>query len=113
MVKAYEIYWDTDGENIPELPDEVIIEEDINEEDIADYLSDNYGFCVFDFKVARCINLGTFEADVIMFEDGTFDAYISHAGSSGRHYQNATADDIGNYVSEDVSIMAEAYQDEF
>ena len=44
---------------------------------------------------------------------GRLHAYISHEGSSGRHYQNATADDIGNYVSEDVSIMAEAYQDEF
>ena len=35
--------WDDDGEN---LPTEVKIPTDIADEDVADYLSDTYGFCV-------------------------------------------------------------------
>ena len=35
--------WDDDGEN---LPTEVKIPTDIDDEDVADYLSDTYGFCV-------------------------------------------------------------------
>ena len=46
------IHWDTDGEEI-NLPTEVFIEEDINEEEIADYLSDKYGFCIFSFSIRR------------------------------------------------------------
>ena len=35
--------WDDDGEN---LPRSVEIPTDIDDEDVADYLSDTYGFCV-------------------------------------------------------------------
>ena len=35
--------WDDDGEN---LPTKVKIPTDIADEDVADYLSDTYGFCV-------------------------------------------------------------------
>lgn len=35
--------WDDDGEN---LPTKVKIPTDIDDEDVADYLSDTYGFCV-------------------------------------------------------------------
>lgn len=35
--------WDDDGEN---LPRRVEIPSDIDDEDVADYLSDTYGFCV-------------------------------------------------------------------
>ena len=60
-----DIDWDTDGEDIPDLPDEVEIpvddiidprdieEDDINvnmyEDDISDWLSDRYGWCVNTF----------------------------------------------------------------
>lgn len=54
------IEWDTDGEDIEELPTEVeltlkdMIEDDLEDEEtvtekITDYLSDNYGFCLFDY----------------------------------------------------------------
>ena len=50
-VKVWDIDWDTDGEKVSELPDEVTFEmEDdgfgISDQDIADELSDEYGFCV-------------------------------------------------------------------
>lgn len=60
---AVNIEWDTDGEdiNLPrevEIPSEVIPEDaDIDEyiegytEEVEDYLSDNYGFCVFGFNL--------------------------------------------------------------
>ena len=34
-----------------ELPEEVLIPWNILDDDIADYLSDEYGFCVRDFEV--------------------------------------------------------------
>lgn len=53
MLKVANIKWDTDGnvEALDELPVEVIIQEHIEEEDICDYLSDEYGYCVFGFDV--------------------------------------------------------------
>lgn len=48
-VKVWDIDWDTDGEKVPELPDEVTFEMKdggfgISDEDIADELSDEYGY---------------------------------------------------------------------
>ena len=54
-VKVWDIDWDTDGENVPELPSETMLElEDldglgVNDQDVADELSDRYGFCVNSF----------------------------------------------------------------
>lgn len=39
------VYWDTDGEEV-ELPNVVEVPSDIDEEDISDWLSDKYGWCV-------------------------------------------------------------------
>lgn len=47
-----EIIWDTDGEDIPELPKTVALPYWVNEEDAVDYLSDEYGFCIFSCSVA-------------------------------------------------------------
>ena len=53
MLKVTNIKWDTDGnvEALDELPVEIIIQEYIEEEDICDHLSDEYGYCVFGFDV--------------------------------------------------------------
>lgn len=50
------IEWDTDGEDIPELPTEVSLDRWTNDEEeildcIADILSDLYGFCVCSFEI--------------------------------------------------------------
>jgi len=43
------IKWDTDGISIDDLPEEVEIPYPIDPDDIADYLSDVYGWCVESF----------------------------------------------------------------
>ena len=52
-VRAYNIIWDTDGETV-DLPDDVIIDLDDDADpslEGADYLSDNYGWCVISFNI--------------------------------------------------------------
>ena len=55
------------------------------------------------------ISLGTFDVDVNLLSDGTFDLYLSHEGSSGEHYEHITADRIGELVADDVECIAENY----
>lgn len=45
------IEWDTDGVDVPELPNNILLEldKDYDANDIADILSDKYGFCVKSF----------------------------------------------------------------
>lgn len=47
------VNWDTDNYPLEEcnLKKIVDIPNDIEEEDIADYLSDEYGYCVFSFEI--------------------------------------------------------------
>lgn len=49
-IKVY-VNWETDGHSLEELglPSEVDVPKDIEEEDIADWLSDEYGFLVNSF----------------------------------------------------------------
>lgn len=49
-MKITNIEWDTE-ENDVQLPSEVELEQDINEDEIADYLSDTYGYCVFSYSI--------------------------------------------------------------
>lgn len=53
MIVVSDIIWDTDCEKDLNLPDEVRIadEMEIEEDEIADYLSDEYGFCVESFII--------------------------------------------------------------
>ena len=55
------------------------------------------------------VNLGTFDVDVQLMSDGTFDVYISHEGSSGEHYKHVTADRIGQLLADDIECIAENY----
>lgn len=38
--------WDTDGEEVADLDTLIAIPKDLEEEEVADYLSDEYGWCV-------------------------------------------------------------------
>lgn len=40
------VAWDTDGEDIVGLPNPAEVPNDIEEDEIADWLSDEYGWCV-------------------------------------------------------------------
>lgn len=45
--KAYNIKWDTDGATMKEcgLPRSVVIPDGVANEDVGDWLSDEYGYC--------------------------------------------------------------------
>ena len=49
-MKAININWDTDGEDI-NLPKEVVVPANLDVDEVADFLSDVYGFCVFSFSI--------------------------------------------------------------
>lgn len=51
-MKAINIVWDTDGENIS-LPTEIEIPDDIvdDEDEISDYITDQTGFCHYGFDI--------------------------------------------------------------
>ena len=52
-MKAINILWDTDGEEV-NLPNEIEIPDYVDKEDddeISDYLSDTTGFCHFGFEL--------------------------------------------------------------
>ena len=52
-MRAIDIKWDTDGDEeiLKTLPKEMDIPDDIDEENVADWLSDETGFCVFGFAL--------------------------------------------------------------
>lgn len=46
------VNWDTDGYSVEELGLDTVVDiPTLNMDDIADYLSDNYGYCVESFKI--------------------------------------------------------------
>ena len=54
-MKATEIYWETDGEDV-DLPTEVELPSYIKEDDedaITDYLSDEYGWLVISYEIEK------------------------------------------------------------
>ena len=52
-MRVYNIEWDTDGEYIEDLPDEVELPDDIEDDYVADALSDEYGWCIFSLEIDR------------------------------------------------------------
>ena len=49
-MKVSNIKWETDGE-IVELPTEVEVDDNLSDDEIADYLSDTYGWLVNGFSL--------------------------------------------------------------
>ena len=49
-IKVSDIKWVTDGE-VVELPTEVEVNDDLSDDEIADYLSDTYGWLVDSFSL--------------------------------------------------------------
>ena len=48
---ATEIDWDTDGEEIDWLPKQCVVPPDLDDDEVADWLSDRFGFCVNGFSI--------------------------------------------------------------
>jgi len=55
-----DIDWDTDGEDV-DLPSTVMVPSDLEEDEIADYLSDNYGWLVLGFTMGAESESATYE----------------------------------------------------
>lgn len=51
LFRAYDIKWDTDGKAV-DLPDDVYVRAE-DENEVVDYLSDEFGFCVFGFDCEK------------------------------------------------------------
>jgi hypothetical protein len=64
--------WDTDGYSVEELGLSTIVDmPTLNEEDIADYLSDVYGYCVNSFKIIDLDSGSWHGQDAwVLFDDG-------------------------------------------
>lgn len=54
-MKITDIKWETDGEEV-DLPTEVEVPDSLNEDAIADHLSDNYGWLVDSFSMPMTDN---------------------------------------------------------
>lgn len=50
------------------------------------------------------------QVDVQIQDNGKFDVYINNEGDSGCHYEDVTADKIGELVAEEIEIRAEAVE---
>lgn len=58
-----------------------------------------------------CIkDLGTFTVDVQLQENGLYDVWIAHEGSSGEHYKDVSADKIGAILAGDIESIKESYE---
>ena len=57
------------------------------------------------------VNIGTFTVDVKRQDNGKFDVYIAHEGSSGEHYTDVDSDRIGVLVADTIETVAEAYEE--
>ena len=58
-------------------------------------------------------DLGSFTVDVQLQENGLYDVYIAHEGSSGEHYKDVSANRIGKLLAGDIECIAEGYLREF
>lgn len=57
---------------------------------------------------AENIQLPTISVDVQLQPNGRYDLFIATEGSSGCHYRDLTADQIGEEVADMVALYAEA-----
>ena len=67
------VNWDTDGRSVKELGlPEVVNMPTLNEENIADYLSDEYGYCVESFEIED-LDSGYWHGDDawVLFDNGS------------------------------------------
>lgn len=47
------VEWDTDGEDVEDLPTIIAVPNEIENDDVADWLSDHYGWCVYGWRVLQ------------------------------------------------------------
>ena len=47
------VEWDTDGEDVKDLPTIIAVPNEIEYDDVADWLSDHYGWCVYGWRILQ------------------------------------------------------------
>jgi len=47
------VEWDTDGKDVKDLPTIIAVPNEIEYDDVADWLSDHYGWCVYGWRMLR------------------------------------------------------------
>ena len=96
IFKTRSIDWDTDDDKevFDGLPQQVTVDVE-NEDEIADALSDNYGWCMFGFEVDRLMEIKLSNDQVLRIEegddclhiaamhDGYVDGYICEISANG------------------------------
>lgn len=60
-------------------------------------------------ETTNAAQLANISVDVQTFGNGHYDTYISTEGSSGAHYPDATAAQIGEYVADLIDTLEEEY----
>lgn len=64
------VNWDTDGYSVEELGLTSVVDiPTLNVDDIADYLSDNYGYCVESFKIIDLDSGSWYDQDAWVLSD--------------------------------------------
>lgn len=107
-MKATNIVWDKDlDDEDVNLPNEVEIKGNVRPDDIADYLSDEYGWCVSSFSIDDIKLSRTFEVELSLLSDGLFNLCISHNGSSGKKYEGIAAEHVHHIFANEVNEMVD------
>lgn len=64
------------------------------------------------FDPEQNINLGRFDVDIQMQENGLYDVTISHNGSSGAHYTNVDPKELGRYLDDDIEAVLTQWREQ-
>jgi hypothetical protein len=99
---AYNIKWETDG-NIVDLPNEVSIPNEIDDDCITDYLSDEYGYLIESYALYQIydkFNVG----DKVKWHDVAIDDFWED-----KEIQENRIYEVVNIINDDVVMIADEY----
>ena len=96
---AYNIKWETDG-NIVDLPNEVSIPNEIVDDCITDYLSDEYGYLIESYELSYNLNVG----DKVKWHDVAIDDF-----GEDKELQESRVYEVVDIINDDVVLIADEY----
>jgi hypothetical protein len=98
---AYNIKWETDG-NIVDLPNEVYIPTEIDDDCITDYLSDEYGYLIESYELSYNLNVG----DKVKWHDIAIDDF-----GEDIEVQESRIYEVVKIINDDVVMIADEYSE--
>lgn len=99
---AYNIKWETDG-NIVDLPNKVTIPNEIDDDCVTDYLSDEYGYLIESYALTHIsdkFNVG----DKVKWHDVAIDDF-----GEDKEIQENRIYEVVNIINDDVVMIADEY----